>query len=274
MCSDNRRAGIKFTSSTAVTVKSLTTTNCWFYTSVSSQAIPRTSHISLFFVDIDNVTLEWVSVQNSSVYGFCIVNTFDLNFSNSTFAGGPKNQGGHAYIVYDDQRKRLFRVNIMKSNFTLGLVAGMDFWYFNYNEAEVIIENCNFSHNIVGYGGGVYIETRGIGTIEFHNCTMYNNTSQTYGGGVYIRSHWLGNIEFHDCSIYDNIALQYGAVYFRLHSGGTFEFGNCIIYNNIALQYGAVYFRLHRGGTFEFGNCIIYNNIALQYGVVYFRLHR
>ena len=224
MCSDNRRAGIKFTSSTAVTVKSLTITNCWFYTFISSQAIPCTSHISLFFVDIDNVTLEWISVQNSSFYGFCIVNTFDLNFSNSTFAnnGSPKNQGGHAYIVYDDQRKRLFRVNIMKSNFTLGLVAGTDFWYFNYNEAEVIIENCNFSHNIVGYGGGVYIETHGIGTIEFRNCIMYNNTSQIYGGGVYIRSHWLGNIEFHDCSICNNIALKYGGtVYFRLHRDGT-----------------------------------------------------
>ena len=97
------------TSSTAVTVKSLTITNCSFYTSVSSQAIPRTSHTSLFFVDIDNVTLEWVSVQNSSVYGLCIVNTFDLNISNSTFAnnGGPKNQGGNAYIVYDDRRKGL-----------------------------------------------------------------------------------------------------------------------------------------------------------------------
>ena len=97
------------TSSTAVTVKSVSITNCGFYTSVSSQVIPRTSHVSLFFVDIDNVTLEWVSVQNSSVYGLCIVNTFDLNISNSTFAnnGGPKNQGDNAYIVYDDRRKGL-----------------------------------------------------------------------------------------------------------------------------------------------------------------------
>ena len=161
------------------TLQSLTITNCGFYTSVSSRAIPRTSHVSLFFFDIDNVTLEWVSVQNSSVYGLCIVNTFDLNISISTFAnnGGPKNQGGNAYIVYDDQCKGLFRVNITKSNFTLDLVARMDFWYFNYNEADVIIENCNFSHNIVWYGGGVYIESCGIGTIEFCNCTMYNNTA-------------------------------------------------------------------------------------------------
>ena len=35
MCSDNRRAGIKFTSSTAVTVKSLTITNCRFYSQAS-----------------------------------------------------------------------------------------------------------------------------------------------------------------------------------------------------------------------------------------------
>ena len=98
MCTDNRRAGMKFTSSTAVTVKSFTITNCGFYTFISSQAIPRTiaSHVILFFFDIDN-TLEWVSVQNSSVYGLCIINTFDLNISNSTFAnnGGPKNKGGN-----------------------------------------------------------------------------------------------------------------------------------------------------------------------------------
>ena len=73
--------------------------------------------------------MEWVSVQNSSVYGLGIVNTFDLNISNSIFAnnGCPKNEGGNAYIVYDDWCKGLFRVNIMKSNYILGLVAGIDF---------------------------------------------------------------------------------------------------------------------------------------------------
>ena len=115
MCSDNRRAGIKFTSSTAVTVKSLTITNCGFYTSVSSQAIPRSSHVSLFFADIDNVTLEWVSVQNSSVYGLCIVNSFDLKISTSTFAnnGDSKNHGGNAYLAYDDRRNGLYQLNLV-----------------------------------------------------------------------------------------------------------------------------------------------------------------
>ena len=265
MCSDNERAGIKFSSSADIAMKSLTIINCSFFTFVSSQASPSSASVSLFFVDMDNITLEWVSVQNGSVYGLCIVNSFDVFIANSTFANnrGPTNTG-NAYIVYDNQRKGLFRVNIIKSNFTLGSKAGMDFWYFNYNEAKVIIENCYFSHNIVGYGGGVYIESRGIGTIEFHNCTMYNNTAQIYGGGVYIRSYWYGNIEFLDCTIYDNIALQYGGgVYFRLHGGGSFEFGNCVIYNNTALKYGGgVFIDTYGTSSIEYHNCTIYNNNA------------
>ena len=264
-CNDNIRAGIKFISSTDIAMKSLTIINCRFFTFVSSQASPRSAYVSLFFVDTDNVTLEWVSVQNGSVYGLCIVNSFDVFIANSTFANnrGPTNTG-NAYIVYDNRRKGLFRVNIIKCNFTLGSKTGMDFWYFNYNEAKVIIENCYFSHNIVGYGGGVYIESRGIGTIDFHNCTMYNNTAQIYGGGVYIRSYWYGNIEFLDCTIYDNIALQYGGgVYFRLHGGGNFEFGNCAIYNNTALKYGGgVFIDTYGTSSIKYHNCTIYNNNA------------
>ena len=276
-CNDNKRAGIKFSSSTSVAVKTLTIINCRFFTFVSSQANPRSVNVSLFFVDIDNVTLEWVSVQNGSDFGLCIVNSFDVLIINSTFANnrGPTNSG-NAYIVYDDRRKGPFRVNIMKSNFTLGSKAGMDFWYFYNNEAEVIIENCYFSHNFVGYGGGVYIESRGIGTIEFRNCTMHNNTALIYGGGVYIRSYGNGNIEFLDCAIYNNIALQYGgAVYFRLHGGGSFEFGNCALYNNTALKYGGGFF-IDTYGTSNIvhHNCTIYSNTA-QYdgGGVYIDLY-
>ena len=265
LCSGNTRAGIKFTTSTNVAVKSLTIINCGFLTFVSSQANPRSAYVSLFFVDIDNTTLEWVSVQNASVYGLCIVNSFDVLIANSTFAN---NRGltssGNAYIAYDDRRKGPFRVNIMKSNFTLGSKTGMDFWYFYNNEAEVIIENCYFSHNIVGYGGGVYIESRGNGTIEFRNCAMYNNTALIYGGGVYIRSYGYGNIEFHNSTIHDNIALQYGGgVYFRLHGGGSFEFDKCALYNNTALKYGGgVFIDTYGTSSIEYHNCTIYNNTA------------
>ena len=83
-CSDYNSTGIQFTNSTDVVLKSLTIANCEFYAFVSDQACshkfdqtcPHKADVSLFFVDIDNVTLEWVSVQNGSVYGLCLVNYF------------------------------------------------------------------------------------------------------------------------------------------------------------------------------------------------------
>ena len=79
----------------------------------------------------------------------------------------------------------------------------MDLRYSNNNNAEVVIENCIFSQNIVKVGGGVYIVSYGTGNIEFHNCTLYNNTASLYGGGVYFRSYGNVSIEFHSCTIYD-----------------------------------------------------------------------
>ena len=88
----------------------------------------------------------------------------------------------------------------MKSNFTLGWV------YNNGNEIEVIIENSEFSHNTAQYGGGVYMYINyKSGSIEFSNCTIYNNIAQYGGEGVSIE---LCNgsviIEFINCSIYNN----------------------------------------------------------------------
>ena len=85
-------------------------------------------------------------------------------------------------------------------------------------------------------GGGVYIDLhRESGSIEFSNCTIYNNTAQFgEGGGVLIELHnGSGSIELSKCTIYSNTAWNGG--------GGVYidsiEFSNCIIYNNTA-QFG------------------------------------
>ena len=185
-------------------MKSLTIANCGFHTFISHQGYVHSANVSLFVADVNNFTLDWVSVQNGSVFGLCLVNTFDVLIVNSNFANnkGPKDLGGNALIVYDDHHKGVFRVNIVKSNFTLGLLTSMDLWYGNDIKAEVVIENCTFSHNIVKVGGGVYIVSYGTGSIEFRNCTLYNNTASVYGGGVYFRSRGNVSIEFQDCTIY------------------------------------------------------------------------
>ena len=63
----------------------------------------------------------------------------------------------NAHISYDDQTKRLSRINIVKLNFTLGFGTGLILIYHINNEieVEVIIENSEFSHNNGQYAEGV-----------------------------------------------------------------------------------------------------------------------
>ena len=267
MCSDYNNSGIEFANSTNIILKSLTIANCGVYTFISSQIHPRNANVSLFFADTNNVKLERVSVQNGSEYGLCLVNSYDVLIVNSTFAnnGGPKTIGGNALIVYDDQRKGQFSINIVNSNFTLAFVACIHLWYFN--EAHVIIDNCKFSHNIVGKGGGVYIQSHGNGNIKFRSCTIHNNIAQHNGGGAYIDLYEGGaSIEFNNCTICNNTAQQDGGgmeiEFYK--GGGSIEFNNCTIYNNSA-QYsgGGVYIDVYQGGgSIEFSNCTICNNTA------------
>ena len=244
MCSDYNRGGILFTNNADVVLKSITIANCGDRLYIL-QNIGYVMY-SLFFSDINNVTLEWVSVQNGSGNGIILHNALDVLIINSTFANneGLKNISGNAVIIYDDQVKRLSRVNIAKSNFTLGLGSGITLLNYNDNGVEVgvFIENSKFLHNTAQYdrGGGVFIilNTRRA-SIEFSNCTIYNNTAH-YGGGVNI-DIGCGSIEFSDCTIYNNIAHYGGGggVYIELYNGhGSIEFSNCTIYNNTA-YYGS-----------------------------------
>ena len=204
MCSDNNRTGIQFTSSRNIILKSLVIANCMFDTHVHDQAIINSLHL----VDIINVTLEWISVQNGSGFGLCLVNTFDVLIGYSSFAnnGAPENFGGNAYIYYNTQLNSLFRANIVQSNFTLSL--GYTTFLLYDTDIDVVIEHSKFSHNIGG--GGIFIDSHGNGSIEFSNCVVYNNTSKVTGGGVSILSAGNGSIKFCNCIIYKNTG-DYGS---------------------------------------------------------------
>ena len=273
MCSDYDRSGIQFISSKNIVLESLTIANCglsWnmYYIKVS-----------LFFIDINNVALKWVSVQNGFGIGLYLYNAFDVLIANSTFAnnGGLKDDAGNAVIFYDDQVKRLSSVNIVKSNFTLGLGSGMNYSYFSDNKVEVIIEKSKFSYNTAQYGGGIRITSYArSSSIEFSNCTIYDNIAQ-YGGGVYIYfDDGSGSIEVSNCTIYNNTA-QYGGggvnIYF-VDGSGSIEVSNCTIYNNTAQIGGGVAIYLHNGsGSIEVSNCTIYDNTAQTGGGVVIYLH-
>ena len=230
---------ILFTYSTDIVLKLLTIANYGF--NLNPNFID-----SLIFGEINNFTLEWVSVQNGSGKGLVIFNAFDVLITNCNFAnnGYPNSVVANAHISYDDQTKRMSKINIVKSNFTLGFGTGLILLYHINNEieVEVIIENSEFSHNNGQYAGGVYIILNsGSGSIAFSNCTIYNNSYWNEGGGgVYIYlQNGNGSIEFSNSTIYNNTAQYGGGVYSYLYNGsGSIEFSNCNIYNNTA-YYGS-----------------------------------
>ena len=275
-CIDSNRTGIRFSSSGNITIKSLTIVNCGFDNYISYQEIPRDPcevywylhhRVSLFIVYIDSVTLEYVSVQNSSGNGLVLVNAYDVLIANSSFANN--GASGNALIVYDDQLQRLSRVIIVKSNFSLGLGYGMYLWYGNDNEANVIIANSMFSNNIARSGGGVNISLHGGGSLEISNCTIYNNTARYEGGGVVIYSYMNGNVEFINCTVYKNIALYGGGVYIYSYRNGNIEFSNCTICNNTAQYWGGgMDFFLYGNDSIELSNCTLCNNAAVYGGGV------
>ena len=277
MCSDSNRTGIRFSSSRNITIKSLTIANCGFDNYISDQEHLnnpcglywyRHNRVSLFFVDINSVILECVSIQNSSDHGLVLVNVYNVLIDDSSFAnnGALETFSGNVLIVYDDQLKRLSRVIILKSNFSLGLGCGIYLWYGNDNEANVSIENSMFLNNIAWSGGGVNISLYGGGSIEFSNCIIRNNTAQYGGGGVDIYSYENGNIEFSNSNICNNtVWYGGGGVDIYLNGNSYIDFSNCTISNNTAWYGGGLDINSNGNGSIEFSNCIIYNNTA-RYG--------
>ena len=54
-CIDNNRAGVQFTNSTNVILKSLIIANCGFKTFISDQGYVQRANVNLFFANVNNV---------------------------------------------------------------------------------------------------------------------------------------------------------------------------------------------------------------------------
>ena len=269
-CSDSNRTGIRFNSSSGVILKSLTITNCGFkWNQYYSN--------SIYFVEINKVTIECVSVQNSSSDGLFFLNAYDVLIVNSSFAnnGGPETLAGNVYIKYNDKNNRLLNVIILNSNLTLGLGGGIYFKSIGDNKAKVFIENSMFLSNKAWSGGGIEIHSHGNGSIEFSNCIICNNTVQYGGGGVHIHMPGGGSIEFNNSTICNNTArFRGGGLGIDLDGDGSIEFSNCTIHNNAVLYGGGgVGIGLHGSGSIEFSNCTISSSTAHIGGGMYIDLH-
>ena len=265
-CSDSNRTSIQLISTRDVVLKSLTIANCGEFGSYQGY------NVTLLFVDINIVTLEYVSVHNNSGYGLYLVNALTVLIINSSFAnnGAHETSGGNALMYYNDQLERLSRVNIVNSNFTMGLGCGITLLYYNETKAEVNISNSIFSYNtnMQKGGGGVSIGLhKAGGNIKFSNCIIYNNNAQKFGGGVGINISGNGSIEFSNCNICNNHVQRYGGgVDIYLAGGGNIEFDNCTIHNNTAQRHGGGVLINFYSHSIEFRNCSINNNIAQLYG--------
>ena len=267
-CSDRKISGIQVNSSSDVVLKLITITNCGFYWH------PDYS-VSLFISNINNVTLECVSVQNSSGDGLFLLNPYNVLITNSSFVnnGARETLLGNAFIIYDNQISRLSRVIILKSNFTMGLGYGIHLRCDHDNEVNVIIENSIFSSNDAWSGGGVDIALYGSGSIEFSNCTIYNNTAH-HGGGMYIRSY--SSIVLNNCYIYSNIAQEDGGgVWMFSLGGGNIKYINCTIYNNTAQSYGGGMYIISYGDnsliTFDGHNMFVNNSGIYGGGIALYK---
>ena len=236
--------------------------NCAFDVYISDKKILN----SLHFVDINDVTLEWVSVQNSSGYGLCLVNNFDVSISNFSFAN---NIGGGMLIYsYGNGNIEFNNCTIYNNN---AKYHGGGVSIYLYRKDSIEFKNCTIRNNAVWYdGGGVYIDLHGNGNIAFHHCTICNNIVQENhgargGGGVYISSK-NGSIKFNNCTIYNNTVQHTGGgggVFILSFGNSRIDFFNSTIYINTALTGGGgVHIKSKGSGSIMFTNCKIYNNTA------------
>ena len=273
-CNDYNRGGIQFTSSSDVVLESLTIANCGVFYNTSYQQI----NVSLLIVDTDNITLEWVSIQNGSGFGLFLVNAFDLLIANSSFAQNQPLEmcfdcsGGNVYIWYDDQtiNKTLCSVDIVQSNFTFGL------------NLEVCSIEEYIKSQYVSPSGGLTISLLHTQSynIQFNidNVVFYNNTANAGANFVFL-AHYTGVYSLtmsNTISTYGKTLISYTGIYdctlaagmTLLQSNGANEseitIKNCTFEHNLAELFGggvSVGWS-NTPGNIKFYNCTIYNNTA------------
>ena len=234
-------------------------------------------NISLLFVNVDVVKVELVSVQNGSGFGLFLANAFDVLIANSSFA---KNQplkictdclGGNVYIMYYNQatNKTLYKVSILKSNFTFGLnckgctrkkhyyviqsSGGLSISLINTQlyKVQFMIETVVFYNNIANVGANFRFLASNTGLFS----VVINNNISTYGKAL------IFSTVNYDCTFGAGMTL---ALSYITNDEPEIIIENCIFAHNLAQQFkGGVFIGcLDTFGNIVIHNCTIYNNTA------------
>ncbi len=164
--------------------------------------------------------------------------------------------------------------------------------YFNWNSANTMITNCEFSDNTGGNASGIYLDGReleGVLQATLDNCTFDSNSNTSYGGVLYAwttnyiirNSQFSGNFGpnatcfysgrttflMEDCSFITNTADfgPCGASY-SIGTNGTFR--NCDFLFNEAFTSGGACM-VGFTGQAHYENCLFENNVARFGGAIY-----
>lgn len=124
-----------------------------------------------------------------------------------------------------------------------------------------VIDNIASSSSSYAYGGGIYNENKGTGTMSWINNTIKNNTAScsslaaaTFGGGIYNRNSngstmlWRGNIIENNIAV--STSLAYGGGVYNVNEGLMLWTDNIVGFNtatSVAMSYGGGIFNQNVG---------------------------
>ena len=288
MCSNFIEGGIVFTDSKTVVVKALTIANCWFTYQITKY---NSSNVTLCFLNVSAVTLEWISIQNGSGTGLLLQNAYNVSIADSSFAQNQLNThlcpAGNAFLHYKDtdNPEKLYRVDIVRSNFSLGYCikyckhfvasgCGLSIKMENTKyKVDIYIDSAVFYGNTAYLGANFYFQV----SIAAHCSLIMNNTVSSNGNalipiaftsyaGMYL---YQEQDDTYYSSYYDSHNNEYVFEYYYEYyiydynvSYGEVEviIENSNFSDNFAGYVGGVGVKWLSGGRIEFRNCIIYNN--------------
>lgn len=131
-------------------------------------------------------------------------------------------------------------------------------------ESDVVVTNCNISHNVGKLGAGVYIDL--YSTVTMDNCQVIFNTATYNGGGgmVIVKA----TVSMTNCVVSFNTATNYGGGVYLYAAPNYLSMTNCRISGNTAtgVGYGGGLLTI---GTTKLTGCTISENTAVKGGGLY-----
>ena len=170
--------------------------------------------VSLLAIEVDNFTLQFMSVQNSSGYGMFVINGYDVSISHSSFSNNTfvtpcallVCRGGNAGLGYTNPitthttpglmhpSTTKFKVTISYANFSLGVdLYGASSGGFSASGLFICMEQSVYGvdvllDSVVAYGNtaqeGANIAFQVFESVQYYTLTI-NNTISSFSNRIY-----------------------------------------------------------------------------------------